>query len=472
MPDLTPEEVERFVALGKLGWDLYRNGEAEGASQAFRAQLAIFSGNPEPYVSLALLAADQGSKKEAVSYLRDAMLRGFTDLGRVDRAEVWQPIKGYMPYLKLQDALPLLVDVKRDWAGWDAFAVPSAPESLDVVLAARERGAGRIERMAPALGQELTELWDRLIDRVTAAMLEAYIDGRPQAPDLADALDRLMKIYAGGPLQHWTVMPEDPAKKLTSVSELVLERFPKSAMRPAALVGLALAKNTERNSRGVLNPDAVQTILTSLDEVVTRFEDSPLAATAAVGLLRTEFDAGHSDRAAARYDRIREARSGDPQTLQRIQDGLGELALRLGGLPEFRTTTLDGTPFGAEQLRGKVAVLDFWATWCQPCVNEFPTLRKIHERYEDDVVLLGVNLDYAEDLAREELSAWVASQRVPGSQVHDGLSWDSELVKSFGVKEIPFNVVVGPDGTVLAVNEHGKRLEKAVRAAVRSQSGS
>jgi hypothetical protein len=85
------------------------------------------------------------------------------------------------------------------------------------------------------------------------------------------------------------------------------------------------------------------------------------------------------------------------------------------------------------------------------------------------VVVLGVNLDAAEDCAVEELDRWVAHHDVPGSHLHDGLSWDSELVKTFGVREIPFNVVVGPDGSVLAVNEHGKRLEKAVKAAVQGK---
>jgi hypothetical protein len=57
-------------------------------------------------------------------------------------------------------------------------------------------------------------------------------------------------------------------------------------------------------------------------------------------------------------------------------------------------------------------------------------------------------------------------EKVPGRQIRDGLGWDSDEVRAFGIKEIPFSVVVGRDGSVRAVNEHGKRLEKAVRAAV------
>ena len=75
------------------------------------------------------------------------------------------------------------------------------------------------------------------------------------------------------------------------------------------------------------------------------------------------------------------------------------------------------------------------------------------------------------DLSVEALREWIARENVPGTQIHDGLSWESELVRAFGVNEIPFSVVVGSDGSVVAVNEHGKRLEKAVKIAVRAKPG-
>jgi hypothetical protein len=66
----------------------------------------------------------------------------------------------------------------------------------------------------------------------------------------------------------------------------------------------------------------------------------------------------------------------------------------------------------------------------------------------------------------EDLKAWLATEKVAGRHIQDGAGWDSEVVRQFGVKEIPFSVVVAADGTVLAVNEHGKGLEKAVAAAL------
>ena len=80
-----------------------------------------------------------------------------------------------------------------------------------------------------------------------------------------------------------------------------------------------------------------------------------------------------------------------------------------------------------------------------------------------------MNLNDADELSVAELRDWIVREGVPGDQIHDGLSWDSELVRIFGVKEIPFNVVIGPDGDVLAVNQQGRELEKTVRAALRDR---
>ena len=103
-------------------------------------------------------------------------------------------------------------------------------------------------------------------------------------------------------------------------------------------------------------------------------------------------------------------------------------------------------------------------------VRLFPGV--FRDRYGDEVQLLGVNLDWADDLPQADLESWISNREVPGRQLWDGRSWESEIVRAFGVREIPFTVVVGSDGEVLAVNEHGKRLQKAVQAAVREGSKS
>jgi thiol-disulfide isomerase/thioredoxin len=467
IPEISPEEVEQFVALGKEGSRRLRKGDEAGAEKAFRGQLAIYGGNPDPFVSLALLEARRGSEKKALENLRHAVLRGFRDLRRIQRAEIWGKIGQPHEYRMLLDAIPRLDRAERAWPAWAAFPLPRVPEDPDVVLSRHAEVVALIDAMAPALGSRQVGLWMRYLDRAAAAQLEGHVVKNPEDPKLDEVLQHLMKLYAGGPLGRWERLPAEINDRLAKVSATVLDRFPESPVRPEALVGIALAWDWDRDKRGALKPEAIELIRTRLEEVVASYPDSPVYPTAVVGLIRTDFDVGDLDRAEKTYVAFREAHVEESELFALVQENLGELALRVGGVPPFRATALDGSAVELASLRGKVGVLDFWATWCPPCVAEFPTLRKINERYGDAVVLLGVNMDDADALSSDSLRRWIAEAAVPGTHLFDGLSWESDLVASCGVREIPFNVVIDPKGNVVEVNAHGRSLERAVRLATR-----
>ncbi len=466
MPDLLPEDVERFVALGADGRERLRSGDADGAEAAFRGQVAIFPPNPEPHLWLGTLAATRGDKKAALAHLRAAVVRGFTDLARLERAEGWRELRSHPDFLALQDAIPRLLEAERKWAGWDSFQAPRPPEDMAGVIRDHALRKAVFEGMAPALGPRLERLWNRLNDRAAAALLEAYVAERPQAGDVGDALERLMAFYSGGPLFAWEVLPPDAARRLGAVARVALDRFPAGPTRAGALAFGALSRYADRDRRGALTQEAAQQIRASLGEVLSRHARSPFVAAALEGLVRTELELGRADLAAAAFRTFREAHGGDRDLEDEVRRRLGTLALRLGGLPDFRAADLEGEPVERDGLLGRVVILHFWATWCPPCVEELPTLGRIAERYGDRVLLVGVSLDRAEELPAEELRAWIARQNVAGRHVYDGLGWDSGLVRAFGVEQIPFSLVVGRDGGVLAVGEHGRRLERAVRAAL------
>jgi len=466
LPPLSVAEVERFVALSEQGRELFRTGDLEGAEKAFRGQLAIYAGNHEPFLGLALLEASRDAGKPALSHLRAAVLRGFTDMRRVEKAEAWIRLRKHPGFLTLVDAIPYLVKVERKWPDWDLFQASRPPSSFESIRLKHEELSSLVADSSPVLGPIQAARWNRLFDRVIAAMLEAYVAQNREALDFGQALERLMTLYADGPLHRWELLSRKSAERLGKVCDLMLQHAPDSSMRPVALVGLALVRNSDRDKKGRLRASSGEEIRTYLGEVMSLHFRSTVLPTAAVGLVRTELDLGRQDAAAARYLQFRREHAGDTTWLHRVREELGEWALRLGGLPEFSAASLAGETISSESLGGRVTVIDFWATWCQPCVEEFDTMRRIDDRHGADVTLLGVNLDSSEELSADDLRAWIAQRELRGEQLHDGRSWESEMVSSFGVKEIPFSVVVAPDGSVLAVNEHGKRLEKAVKAAL------
>ena len=121
--------------------------------------------------------------------------------------------------------------------------------------------------------------------------------------------------------------------------------------------------------------------------------------------------------------------------------------------PDFTLHDLDGQPVSLSQFKGKVVLLDFWASWCKPCINNLPYLRKIKGKTSGwPVVFLNVSLD-------EDEAAWrkaVDEHRIPGVHVRaDG--WNAEVAKTYQVNSIPSYYLVDSQGLIV---EHlsNKRL--------------
>lgn len=140
-----------------------------------------------------------------------------------------------------------------------------------------------------------------------------------------------------------------------------------------------------------------------------------------------------------------------------------DASLALLGEPAaaFELQTADGESFRLEDQRGRVVVLDFWATWCGPCVAAMPELQKLQEKFADrNVLVVGVNQrESAEDVAK-----FVARKEFTFTQVLDE---DGSVGDQFGVTGIPQTVVVDPEGVIQAIHSGysptlGKKLASEV----------
>jgi thiol-disulfide isomerase/thioredoxin len=122
------------------------------------------------------------------------------------------------------------------------------------------------------------------------------------------------------------------------------------------------------------------------------------------------------------------------------------------------TNAIDGSTVSMKQLTGKVVVIDFWATWCGPCVAEMPTMKKLYAKYHDQgVEFIGVSLDKPEDEGGlDKLKSFVAENGIKWPQYYQGKGWDSEFSKSWGVNGIPCVFVVDAAGKLFSVQARGK----------------
>lgn len=138
--------------------------------------------------------------------------------------------------------------------------------------------------------------------------------------------------------------------------------------------------------------------------------------------------------------------------------------LKVGAAPfAFEAKALNGALVSPESLKGKVVLLDFWATWCGPCIGELPNLQRVYNRHKKDgFEIIGISLD--ED--KSALTDFVRARKIGWPQLFDGKGWQSQIAAQFGVKAIPFTLLMGRDGKIAALNLSGAELETAVKAAL------
>ena len=139
-------------------------------------------------------------------------------------------------------------------------------------------------------------------------------------------------------------------------------------------------------------------------------------------------------------------------------------ALVVGAQPFALTgKTLEGKPISLNDYQGKVVLLDFWATWCGPCIGELPNVQTNYKTYHPqgfDVIAVSLDED------KDELTNFIKEKAMPWPQIFDGKGWQAGDAKAYGVQAIPFTLLIGKDGAIAAVNPRGPALEPAIKAAL------
>ncbi len=124
--------------------------------------------------------------------------------------------------------------------------------------------------------------------------------------------------------------------------------------------------------------------------------------------------------------------------------------------PDIALSTPEGKELKLSSLRGKVVLVDFWASWCGPCRKENPNVVKVYAKYKDKgFEIYGVSLD-------RDRPSWlgaIAADKLTWLHVSDLKFWQSAAAQTWGVSAIPFTVLLDPEGRIIAKNLRGPALE-------------
>ncbi len=138
----------------------------------------------------------------------------------------------------------------------------------------------------------------------------------------------------------------------------------------------------------------------------------------------------------------------------------GDAGLKIGSdAPDFTIKTLDGKVFQLAQMKGKIVLIEFWATWCPPCFAEMPHLREVFDLFgkRSDFIMLGMAMDREPEAVKTFVQAQkMGWQHAVGPDV-------TPIADRFAVRGIPAIFIVGPDGKILATNLSGSNLKETLK---------
>ena len=128
--------------------------------------------------------------------------------------------------------------------------------------------------------------------------------------------------------------------------------------------------------------------------------------------------------------------------------------------PEIDLPDTKGEKIALSSLRGSLVLVDFWASWCGPCIKEQPLLLKLHNAYPDKLSIYGVSMDTKKPL----WTGAIAKGKLPWTNVSDLKYWTSPVVGDYMLQSVPLNFLVDKNGIIIAKNIHGQALEEKINS--------
>ena len=139
---------------------------------------------------------------------------------------------------------------------------------------------------------------------------------------------------------------------------------------------------------------------------------------------------------------------------------------------DVEISMLDGGNFRTSDALGEVLVLDFWATWCPPCIEELPHVKQLYEQHHaEGFEVVGISLDDS----GTGLARFLDEQEIPWITLFDAdpekRGFNSPIVNHYGINELPTAILVGRDGKVVSVNAFGDGLAELLEQHLQVESG-
>ncbi|SIO08261.1 Peroxiredoxin [Singulisphaera sp. GP187] len=285
-------------------------------------------------------------------------------------------------------------------------------------------------------------------DRALLQDLKLYINEHPKAEDVEQAYMLLFNkaIEHDWFAEHEAIaaryLADQPDGPIQSLARIVSTMSRAQAGKYAEALG-----RYKELMRGLGKDDQ--------EEFAANFTDTLANAATA---------AGEYSVARQVYETLLERYGESPTLRQKIQSDLSRLDKVNKPAPDAAVKDVKGAPLRLADLKGKYVLVDFWATWCAPCIAELPNVQEAYAKYHGGgFEVVGVSLDET----KTALLDFVKARNIPWRQVHNSSS-GGDLVEAFGVNSIPATFLIDPEGTIIRLELRGPALDQALAKLIKT----
>ncbi len=336
------------------------------------------------------------------------------------------------------------------------FTVPAEASTPELI-----KFMDRVRRIAPTK-RDAKSVREHA-GKVFGAIVEAadIVIGREESEeDVVDAITKKISALS-------TLVNYDP--KAESQLQKVIEEY--SEDKRPAIAALAVGQQLRSKASGLRTATEDEAREVS-GEVLAYADRFGISKSTSAAILSIASSMGYSDQkevAAELHEQLSPYfRGAEDESLHRYGDRMLGTARRLrllGQEMELTGTKADGEEFDWAAYRGKVVLVDFWASWCGPCLSEIPNMKTNLEKYSDKgFAIVGINMDSTrsafEKCVEQHEITWV--NIVSEEKGHTG--WDAPLAVNYGVSGIPTAILVDQAGKVVSLQARGRELDRQLES--------
>lgn len=311
-----------------------------------------------------------------------------------------------------------------------------------------------IEPVAPVMAQKASKAKAKVtVDSLKKEMaadnlkkIEKYIKDNPKADDIGAAYLVAIDLSAkSGNLKSLKLHGENAAKGMKEHADIgkIMETWGRTM----------LWKSPAKDGKA-----ALETAVKHIDEGAKLALYRDAAKIAAID--------GDLEFAGKAYDNIADLAfvKAKESNVEAIKAEREQILGPLGKVfDHFEDTGIDEKPLKSIDYKGKVVFIDFWATWCGPCIREIPGLIALYDKHKDNGFdIIGISLDDEQRGGLARLKEYIAKNKMAWRQVYDGKNGQNPLATKYKVSTIPHTILLDKEGKVLAIGLRGEELADAI----------